>query len=276
CARLEAAAPAAVLTVYSGPGQLPRLIEDDDLTVPSATVPMQVGLALLKERPATLRLKIASSRGPGRTANVVGRRPGRGEAKLVFCAHYDTKIDTPGAHDNAAGVGVLLGLAERLRLGEWESGLEFVAFTGEEYLPIGDDEYLRRGEAQFGDILAALNFDGVGLALGSTSIAHFSASAEFVSLAQAIVGEYPGVVWVDPWPQSNHSTFAWRGVPSLAFSSVGGGALAHTRGDTFEMVSGGKLDELVELVLALVREVQDRPDDWSRPPAEEKPGLDAE
>ena len=82
-------------------------------------------------------------------------------------AHFDTKIATPGALDNAAGVSALLGLAETLGRAELACGLEFVAFNGEEYLPIGDDEYLRRGESEFGQILAAINMDGIGAALGA-------------------------------------------------------------------------------------------------------------
>jgi aminopeptidase YwaD len=266
--RLEATPPAAILAVSSGPGELPRLIEDDDLDIPSATVPAQVGLALLKSPPEMLRLSIDSARGLGRTANVVARRPGQGRGKLVICAHYDTKIDTPGAHDNASGAAVLLALAERLYGRAFSYDLEFVAFTGEEYLPIGDEEYLRRGEHEFGQILAAVNFDGAGLALGSTSIAHFSASEAFVEKVQEVVRSYPGVVWTDPWPQSNHSTFAWRGVPSLAFTSAGGGALAHTRADTIDVISAGKLDELVELVEAIARELDGKTVEWTRPPSE--------
>ncbi|MGQ9927004.1 MAG: M28 family peptidase [Chloroflexaceae bacterium] len=33
---------------------------------------------------------------------------------MILCAHLDTKIDTPGAADHAAGVAVLLALAEML------------------------------------------------------------------------------------------------------------------------------------------------------------------
>ena len=63
--------------------------------------------------------------------------------RIVFCAHYDSKIDTPGAYDNAAGVGVLLTLAELFSGRKHRHTLEWVAFTGEEGAGLGDMEYAR-------------------------------------------------------------------------------------------------------------------------------------
>ena len=59
------------------------------------------------------------------------------------------------------------------------------------------------------------------------------------------MGRYPALQWAEPWPQSNHSTFAFRGVPALAFSSTGAFNLAHFPADTVEQVSIEKLAEVV-------------------------------
>ena len=72
------------------------------------------GLKLLKNPGSAVRMKIVSRRSPGSTANLVGRLPGDIPQRIVFCANYDLKVDTPGAYDNAAGVGVLLALAQIL------------------------------------------------------------------------------------------------------------------------------------------------------------------
>ena len=114
--------------------------------------------------------------------------------------------------------------------------LEFVAFNGEEYLPVGDDEYLRRREGRLDDVAAAVNLDGVGLLLGATTITTMSPGDEypgrvagdgFDATVRAVAAEHPGVVWVDPWPESNHSTFAMRGVPSVALSTTGAARVSH-------------------------------------------------
>jgi len=117
--------------------------------------------------------------------------------------------------------------------------LEFIAFDGEEYLPIGDDEYVRRaGEESFAHIALAVNMDGIGYVGGANTIAQFNLAPEQASRLEAIVSRYPAVQWVEPWPQSNHSTFTFRGVPALAFSSSGAFGLAHFPHDTIEQVPG--------------------------------------
>ncbi len=267
---LEEKKPAALLTIQAGAGDLVRVIEDAEFVIPSATVPASVGLALLQQHQPTVRLRIDSQRAPGQTCNVVARKRGTSEARIVLCAHYDTKIDTPGANDNAAGVAVLLTLAQLLSQRKYTLGLEWIAFSGEEYLPMGDDEYVRRCGDQFGHIMAAINADGVGPYLGANSIAMMASSQPFQGKVAELTTRYPGVVWVDPWPQSNHSTFSFRGVPSIALSSVGAGKVEHLRTDTIERISPAKLGQVVSLVSDVVESLQDRSLDWCREPKVEQ------
>jgi aminopeptidase YwaD len=183
---------------------------------------------------------------------VLGRLPGERPEKIVLCAHYDTKVDTPGAYDNAAGVSVLLTLAQRLAKTIRRYSLEFVAFSGEEIYGLGDMEYARRLEAGFSQVAAAINFDGVGPRLAANSIAVFSASRAFEDLVKRTKRAYPGVVEVDPWPASDHYIFYSHGVPSIALSSVGIQDLYHTPWDTMDWISPGKLEEAVSLSLELL------------------------
>ena len=261
---LEEKTPAALITVQPRVGDLERVIVDWEFLIPSATVPARVGLALLQRRAPRLNLRIQSRVASGHTCNVVARKGGDGQPRIVLCAHYDTTIDTPGALDNAAGVAVLLALAQILNQSNLRYSLEWIAFSGHEYLPLGDDEYLRRCGDQLDGIMAAINFDGVGQYLAANSIAMFASSAVFQDQVTESVREYPGVTWVDPWPQSNHSTFAMRGVPAIAFSSEGRIRLDHLRADSIEWVSPAKLQEVVLLATALVDNLQDKSLDWTR------------
>lgn len=261
---LEAKQPAALVTVQNRPGRLERLVEDWQFPIPSATVPAEVGLALLRSPSAEVHLHLETRSQPGRTANVVARRPGPRTAHLVLCAHYDTKFDTPGACDNGGGVAVLLALAQRLSQADLACGLEFVAFTNEEYLPLGDDAYVQGRGDDFGQCLAALNFDGVGAALGSNTLTALAASPAFEARVRQVASAYPGVAWVEPWPESNHSTFAWRGVPALALSSTAATLHAHLRSDTLEWMSQEKLEEVVDLAEALVHDLHAQPLAWAR------------
>jgi aminopeptidase YwaD len=131
--------------------------------------------------------------------------------------------------------------------------LEFIAFDSEEYLPIGDDEYVRRaGEASFAEVALAINMDGAGYVNGPNTVARFNTSPALTARLETIVARYPALQWTEPWPQSNHSTFSFRGVPALAFSSQGAFNLAHFPTDTMDKVSVEKLAEVVALVREIV------------------------
>lgn len=67
------------------------------------------------ERPS-VRLEVSGELVPdAHSANVIGRlRADASPRRLVVCAHYDTTVGTPGAYDNASGVGGVLPLARQL------------------------------------------------------------------------------------------------------------------------------------------------------------------
>ncbi len=263
-ALLEHQQPAALITIQPMTTEYEQGIEDWEFAIPSATVPPAVGLTLLQRNGATVHLSVDSRQYEGQARNIVGRIRGSGASKVVLCAHYDTKINTPGAVDNGAGVAVMLSLAQELSGRSLTHDLEFIAFTGEEYLPLGDDEYVRRCGGEFDRIVAAINFDGVGSYPGATSIMLASGSPALQRHVTELTRRFPGVVWVDPWPESNHSTFSMRGVPSVALSAVGSRRLAHYPADTAPGISPFKLGEVIAVAEEIVMGLQDKTPTWSR------------
>jgi aminopeptidase YwaD len=259
---LEEKEPAAVLTVQGHRGGLERLIEDWEFLIPSATIIPRTALTLLQSSKEA-HLQIDSERVAGYSANIVARSPPR-PYRVVICAHFDTKIDTPGALDNATGVSVLLALAQTFDAADFPFALEFVAFTNEEYLPIGDDEYLRRCEQNLSDVTTAINIDSVGQRLAANSIVTFSASAAFESMIKKLTPAFPGLVWVEPWPQSNHSTFAIRGVPSIAFSSTGRIELAHWPDDDLRWIDPSRVGDVARLIREIVTKLAENSAGWTR------------
>ena len=265
---LEERQPAGIITINPTLHARWRLIEDFDLEIPSVTVSAHSGLKLLKSPGATVQMKIAIRRSPSHSANVIGRLQGEIPERIVFCAHYDTKVDTPGAYDNAAGVGVLLTLAELLSQKKHRHTLEWVAFTGEEGSGLGDMEYARNARRTgdgFDQVTTAINFDGVGPFTGTTTVASFAASQALETLLDEMIRSYPGVVKVEPWPASDHYIFYSNGTPSIAFSSKGIRDIYHTSSDTFEWISGQKLAEVVQLALDLIEALDNKDLSWSRP-----------
>jgi Iap family predicted aminopeptidase len=261
---LEKKKPAALITIYSKTGCFERLIRDWEFPIPSATVPAEVGLALFRHLDQTLRLKIDSHQSAGQFCNVMATRAGTGPERIMLLAHFDTMHDTPGAIDNGSGVAVLLALAESLARGHLPVGLEWLAVNGEENGGLGDAEYLRRREGELGHILAVINVDGVGQQLGANSITMLGASRPFEDQVRKVHQRYPGVVWVDPWYESDHSAFFWRGVPCIALSSVGVANVGHLPADTTAWISPAKLGEVVSLITDVVESLQDKSPDWCR------------
>lgn len=265
---LETKQPAAIIAVQSRLGDLERLIEDVDLPIPSVTVTAQVGLPLLKRPGAVAYLRIRSSLGQDETSNIIARRPGNQPGRVLVCAHYDTKYDTPGAADNGSGAAVLLAAAERLGAEALAYDLELVAFTNEEYLPVGSTVYMERlgdgVDAAMVELQAVINCDRVGCALGANSITTLAANDDFRASLGKLVQRYPGVAWVDPWIESDHAFFAFRGVPCIALSNSGAPHWDHLRGDTLDWISPLRLEEAVSLVCEAVHCLQNKPLGWGR------------
>lgn len=261
---LEEQAPAALLTIQPRLGELERLIEDWEFAISSATASAHTGLALLRAESPVVHLRIDSRRAAGSTWNLLGHRRGAGPGRVILCAHYDTKFDTPGALDNAAGVAVMLALAEALGGRALEHHLQCIAFGNEDTgLPTGSISYVEQNP-QLGDTVALLNFDGVGHALDVNTVAIYAASPGFYSLVDTAKQAYPGLLWSEPWPESDHSAFSWRGVPCLAFTSRAGRYLAHLRCDTAQWVDAPRLAELAAFVSGIVEELQAYGPAWTR------------
>ena len=254
---LEAKRPAAFLAPPPPTVQYEQFTGDWELEIPAATAPRPIIERLLAQ-PGILHLRLDCAKYAATARNIVARkpgprRPGVPTQRVTVMAHFDTRINTPGAVDNGGGAAALLGLAEALAGRELPFDLELVAFNGEEYLPIGDDEYVRRaGEASFGEILLAVNMDGSGYTGGNNTIAQFNIAPALASRLANITDRYPALQNVEPWPESNHSTFAFRGVPALAFSAHGAWTHAHSPADTVAQVSVAKLAEIVAVVSQIV------------------------
>jgi aminopeptidase YwaD len=256
--------PAAVLAIHPQVGSLQRLINDPEFIIPSATVPAEVGLALLRQDGPKLHLTIRSRRFEGHFGNVIGRKAGARPERVVLCAHFDTVTDTPGAIDNASGVSVLLTLAQLLRSKKLSLSLEWIAFNGHENGGFGGAAYLRQSGQMLGEILVVINVDGVGGLVGANSITMLGQSPAFQEHVAAVHSRYPGVAWVDPWYESDHTTFVMQGVPAIPLSSLGVSNTHHLPADTIEWVSPDKLGEAVSLVTEIIERLQDKSPAWCR------------
>jgi Iap family predicted aminopeptidase len=289
---LETKKPLAVIAVSHRATNPVPIIEDWDFEIPSITISTIDGMRLLKNPEGELKLRIKSEFEASHATNIVGKFGKNGKvygkskkAKLILCAHLDTKYGTVGSSDNASGIAVLLTIAELLRneslptkclsegtLPEEKSSfknmsvekisidklpidIEFVAFNGEEYYALGEMLYTEKNLQNFENMIAAINFDSIGHYSSTSNIAFFECSEKFIEDAINLKERYPGIIKVDPWPAGDHTFFWTKKVPSIAISSTGTYNLFHTVDDKFDFISIDKIEEVVEFTLNLVMHI---------------------
>jgi len=266
---LERKGPAALITVHSKIGSLERLIRDPEFAIPSASVPAEIGLALLRHADRPLHLTIDSCRTPGRFCNVVASRAGQRPERIVLLAHFDTVNSTAGAIDNASGAAVLLALAESSAAAGLPTeppslSLEWLLVNGEENGGLGDGAYLRERGDTLDQIVALINLDGVGQQVGANTVTVMGASQPFEDQVRHVQRRYPGMVWAAPWYESDHSAFLWRGVPCVPFSSVGVANINHTPADTVNWISPASLGQVADVMTAIIAGLRDKSPGWCR------------
>ena len=258
---LEEKQPAAVIMVSPKLDVYRPIYEDWEFKIPSVSISARTGLYLLQQSDQQVMIHIESQRIPSSTFSVVARREGKRKERILISAHYDTDHTTPGAFDNGSGTAILLALAQTLP--KTDTGIELVAFSGEDGSAIEPTVYFEQTSPEdVARLLAVINIDGVGIKLGSNSITLMAGSQKLEQGLRTIQQEYPAVSWVDPWVESDHTAFAWRGIPSIPLSSAGWPGVHHTPDDTMEWMDIEKLGESLELTRRVIAFLQDKQSDW--------------
>ncbi|HKB23724.1 MAG TPA: M28 family peptidase [Methylomirabilota bacterium] len=148
---------------------------------------------------------------------------GSGDRVLVLCAHHDAVPGSPGANDNAAAVGILLDLIERVAPpSRLRVRLLFTACEELDYL--GAREYVR--EVGVSGIAGVLSLELCGI---GDSLVVWDAGEE-TPLTRTLRGAFEGLGWrsderyhvVGRIPRfgSDHRAFAAAGVPAYGLTVV--------------------------------------------------------
>ena len=211
-------------------------------------------------RAAGLRVGVDPFRVPGhgRSRNVVGVYDTPASCLYVLMAHADTVAGTPGAEDNASGVGVLTAVA---RVGVRSSCDVWLVATGaEERIYTGSPDHLgalalvrrvrRLGRAR--DLRLALSLDEVGrgrrMALRSSRPAP--------SVLRAARGTGLRVSWsreASPAAgMSDHREFQMAGLPAAKLG-VASAPCRHTGCDRASRLTASTFPRVRRLVARLIR-----------------------
>lgn len=220
------------------------LIEDGDFDLPSVYMTEEEGERLAACAGETVFLHSRARRIPATGSNVIGRKSVEGP-HLVFFAHIDAKMGAPGAADNAAGVIVMLLLAELLDDYEGELGVEIVALNGEDYYSNpGEQQYLAGKGEDFRRVVLGVNVDGVGYHRGQAAYSLYNCPPPVAAAVGRAFEPYAALVPGDAWYQGDHHLFLMNQVPALALTSDQMDDLlqiAHTAEDTPDKIDAAQL-----------------------------------
>jgi aminopeptidase YwaD len=172
----------------------------------------------------------------------------------------DSKYDTPGAIDNAAGVSVLLETMENLKDYNGPYDIEFVPFNSEEYYEVkGELEYLNYMEKSADPVKLVINIDGACHKESQIAVSTYNFEE---GLSEKLIVEMKrnkNVIIGAEWYAGDHSMFAYRGIPCIAVTSSNlyGSVLelTHTEKDTFDQISYSLISETAGFVAGFVKSV---------------------
>ncbi len=270
-AALDAARPAAVIAATDRTPMAAALrpfplFEDADLGHPSAYLLDTQGAGLLAHAGEVVRVRIDSRQVAASGEQLVARwggGDGAAPGRVLVSAHIDSRHGTPGALDNAAGVAVLLALADLLASDGGDPRLpavELVPFNGEDnFAAYGEMAYLGRHGEELGDVTLAINIDAVGSRGSQTAISFYSCPEALRDSVIGVAERFESVDQGPEWPMSDHMVFAMRGVPAMAITSSDlfsiAAEVAHTPKDVPELVDPALVVEAARFIRAVLSEL---------------------
>ena len=206
---------------------------------PMATIGFDDAVAMIRDGVTSIRLRIDADVAPARSANVVGSLRGRTrpEERVVVCAHVDSAAHSPGACDNAGGAACVLELARAaVAAGGFERTVEFCVWGSHETGMHGSEAYIAAAQAAGERIVAAINFDLIGLTVAEDTLFTLGGPRWVAFAGEAVhaSGIRPATVFGPGY--TDYTNFGAAGIPSISFGQ-GHGAWNHTPGDTLERVS---------------------------------------
>jgi hypothetical protein len=214
------------------------------LAIPGVTIERRAAsrlLALMADRPCTLRVAHDASYAPVRTANVVAEVPGTDfpDERVVLGGHYDTQLEGVGACDNATGVAATIELARAAAAAPRRRTTTFVAFGDEEHGFHGGVDYCRRHAATLDRTAGMICLDALAWIYPGRRSLHADPSFQAYAIARATEAGWAPEEVVDAslLLGSDHNAFIDAGVPAAwlwRYPPQHSGY--HSTGDTLELV----------------------------------------
>jgi Zn-dependent M28 family amino/carboxypeptidase len=201
--------------------------------------------------------------GKGRSRNIIGIRETSARCLVILMAHSDTTAGSPGALDNASGLGALVDIAPRVGRGGLSCDTWLVATGAEERIYTGRRDHMgatalarrvkRRGRAK--DLRIALSLDEVGR--GSHMRLRSSARSARRRVEGRVLRAANGTGLAVDWLRdegsgnSDHREFQIRGLPAAKLGVIGN-PWRHSSADTARRLDRATFPRVRRLLARLV------------------------
>ena len=192
---------------------------------------------------------------------------------IIFNAHYDSVLKSPGADDDGSGVAAVLAAANVLSKFEFDRTIKFICFSGEEEGLLGSKDYANRAYENKNMIIVEFNADMIGYAQTEEDEEKFRIYASedidwFVDQIEDLNIEYDfnfditrGILSPERRGGSDYYSFLRYGLETIAFFEGSWNQNMHSEDDTIENMNIPYLTKTSRLIIASIAYISDMPID---------------
>jgi hypothetical protein len=188
---------------------------------------------------------------------------------IIFNAHYDSVLRSPGADDDGSGVAAVLAAANVLSNFEFDRTIKFICFSGEEEGLLGSKDYANNAYKNNNRIIVEFNADMIGYAQTEDDENKFRIYGSddinwFVDVIEDLNIEYDfnfditrGILSPDRRGGSDYFSFLRYGLETIAFFEGSWNQNMHSEDDTIENMNIPYLTKTSRLIIASIAYISD-------------------
>ncbi|MBO5006285.1 MAG: M28 family peptidase [Clostridia bacterium] len=222
-----------------------RPIHTDEGVIPGVCMRIADGLRLVASKPKKVKLTLEQEEGEAESQNIVAEIPGTKfpEEVIVYTAHYDSVVFSPGMFDNASGSATILELLRYFAKNPPLRTLKFIFCGSEERGLLGSKAYVEAHKDELKNYRLCVNVDMTGPLLGFDCVrvmggASLCYALEFMKKEIGYATEIRQDIY-----SSDAIPFADNGIPGVNFirTAADGTTRVHTRYDVITQVDPAKM-----------------------------------
>ncbi len=220
--------------------------------LPGVCIRMTDAMDMVASKPEKVKITLAQEEGEGDSQNVIAEILGteKPEEVVVYTAHYDSVVFSPGMFDNATGSATILELLRYYKANPPKRTVRFIWCGSEERGLLGSKAYVAAHEEELKNIVLCINVDMIGPLLGrdEAKVTGDMAICNALTFFYKEIG-YPMNVVQDIY-SSDSIPFADKGIPGINFvrNAAPGTTQIHCRYDTIDTVTAESMERTVTFI----------------------------